>query len=128
LLAVLIMLGVSVGVLIGGIGRIGREAQVATGPMLVVGLIGLLVNLIVLVMLRGGATESINVKGAYLEVLADTAGSVGVVAAALTIRWTGLTWIDTVVALAVGAFIAVRALLLAREVVTVLGQAAPADI
>lgn len=128
LLAVLIMLGVAVGVVIAGIGRIGHEVHVDTGPMLIVGVLGLIVNLIVLGMLHGGASESLNVKGAYLEVLADTVGSIGVIGAALAIRYTGIGAIDTVVALAVGAFIAVRAIILAREVLTVLGQAAPADI
>lgn len=128
LLAVLIMLGVATGVVIAGIGRLGREVHVDAGPMLVVGILGLIVNLIVLAMLRGGAQESLNVKGAYLEVMADTVGSIGVIVAALLIRWTGAGWIDTVVALAVGAFIAVRAAILAKEVLGVLGQAAPAGI
>ncbi|MGP5051693.1 cation diffusion facilitator family transporter [Brachybacterium alimentarium] len=128
LLAVLIMLGVALFVVIGGIGRIGRAVEIDTGPMLVVGVLGLIVNLIVLRMLQGGAGESLNVKGAYLEVLADTVGSVGVVVAALLIKWTGATWIDTAVALAVGAFIAVRAVILAKEVLGVLGQSAPRDI
>ncbi|MGP5077247.1 cation diffusion facilitator family transporter [Brachybacterium alimentarium] len=128
LLAVLIMLGVALFVVIGGIGRFGSAVEIDTGPMLVVGVLGLIVNLIVLRMLQGGAGESLNVKGAYLEVLADTVGSVGVVVAALLIRWTGATWIDTAVALAVGAFIAVRAVILAKEVLGVLGQSAPRDI
>ncbi|MGO2994257.1 MAG: cation diffusion facilitator family transporter [Brachybacterium alimentarium] len=128
LLAVLIMLGVALFVVIGGIGRIGSAVEIDTGSMLVVGVLGLIVNLIVLRMLQGGAGESLNVKGAYLEVLADTVGSVGVVVAALLIRWTGATWIDTAVALAVGAFIAVRAVILAKEVLGVLGQSAPRDI
>jgi cobalt-zinc-cadmium efflux system protein len=113
---------------IAGIGRLGREVHIDTGPMLVVGVLGLIVNLAVLVMLHGGAGESLNVKGAYLEVMADTVGSIGVIVAAVLLRVTGATWIDTAVALAVGAFIAVRAVLLAREVVGVLGQAAPAGI
>ncbi|MGO1685953.1 MAG: cation diffusion facilitator family transporter [Brachybacterium sp.] len=128
LLAVLIMLGVATAVGISGIRRLGVETSVDTGPMLMVGVLGLAVNLVVLLMLRGGAEESLNIKGAYLEVLADTLGSVGVILAAVLIRATGATVIDTVVALAVGAFIAVRAVLLAREVLTVLGQAAPAGI
>ncbi|HJB10077.1 MAG TPA: cation diffusion facilitator family transporter [Candidatus Brachybacterium merdavium] len=128
LLAVLIMLGVATAVLIGGIRRFGQDVHIDTGPMLLVGVLGLVVNLIVLAMLHGGAAESLNVKGAYLEVMADTIGSVGVVAAALLISWTGHGVIDTVVALAVGAFIAVRAVWLGREVLSVLGQAAPADI
>ncbi|WP_114855214.1 cation diffusion facilitator family transporter [Brachybacterium sp. YJGR34] len=128
LLAVLIMLGVAVAIGLGGISRLGREVEVDTGPMLVVGTLGLAVNLVVLRMLSGGAGESLNVKGAYLEVLADTLGSVAVIVAAVLIRLTGASVIDTVVALAVGAFIAVRAVMLAREVLAVLGQAAPAGI
>lgn len=128
LLAVLIMLVVAVLVTISGISRLGAEVHVDTTPMLVVGGLGLVVNLVVLLMLRGGAEESLNVKGAYLEVLADTLGSVGVIVAAVLIRLTGASVIDTIVALAVGAFIAVRAVMLAREVFTVLGQAAPAGI
>ncbi|NMA77544.1 MAG: cation transporter [Actinomycetales bacterium] len=128
LLAVLIMLGVSLAIGISGIRRLGAEPAVDTGPMLAVGALGLAVNLVVLWMLHGGAGESLNIKGAYLEVLADTLGSVGVIVAAVLIRATGATVIDTVVALAVGAFIAVRAVLLAREVLAVLGQAAPAGI
>lgn len=128
LLAVLIMLVVAVAVTLGGIRRLGAPVEVDTGPMLVVGVLGLAVNLVVLRMLRDGAGESLNVKGAYLEVLGDTLGSVGVIVAAVLIRATGASVIDTVVALAVGAFIAVRAVLLAREVLAVLGQAAPAGI
>ena len=52
-----------------------------TGPVLVVGALGLVVNLVAMALLRGGAVESLNVKGAYLEVVADTAGSVGVLLA-----------------------------------------------
>lgn len=128
LLAVLIMIVVAVAVMIGGIGRLGSEVEIDTGPMLVVGVLGLAVNLVVLTMLRGGSEESLNVKGAYLEVLADTLGSVGVILAAVLIRLTGAAVIDTAVALAVGVFIAVRAVLLAREVLAVLGQVAPVGI
>lgn len=128
LLAVLIMLAVAVAVGISGIQRLGAAPEVDAGPMLVVGALGLVVNLVVLRMLHGGASESLNIKGAYLEVLADTLGSVGVIVAAVLIHLTGATVIDTVVALAVAAFVAVRAVLLAREVLTVLGQAAPAGI
>lgn len=127
-LAVLLMLGVAVYVVVEAIGRIGSGAEIATGPMLIVGVLGLVVNLVALWLLRGGARESLNVKGAYLEVLADSLGSVGVIVAALLIGWTGSPLWDTVVALAIGAYVAVRAVLLGREVLAVLGQQAPAGI
>ena len=127
-LAVLLMLGVSAYIVVEAVGRIGAEPEVASTAMLVVGGIGLVVNTVALVLLRGGAAESLNVKGAYLEVVADTVGSVGVVVAGLLVAATGSAVWDTAVALAIAAFVAVRALFLAREVLAVLGQHAPAGI
>ncbi|WP_425463851.1 cation diffusion facilitator family transporter [Nocardioides aurantiacus] len=125
-LTVLLMLGVAVYVVIEAIGRIGETVTVETGPMMIVGGIGLLINIISMVLLRGGASESINVKGAYLEVVADAAGSVGVIVAGLLVVLTGEGFWDTVVALAIGAFVAVRAVMLGREVLAILGQHVPA--
>ena len=127
-LAVLLMLAVSAYVVVEALRRAGTAAEVATGPMLVVGALGLAVNVAALLLLRGGATESLNVKGAYLEVVADTAGSVGVLAAGFLVAATGETYWDTVVALGIGAFVAVRAALLGRHVLAVLGQHAPSGI
>ncbi|WP_416955057.1 cation diffusion facilitator family transporter [Nocardioides sp. T5] len=127
-LTVLIMLGVAAYVVVEAVRRIGADVEVASGPLLVVGAIGLVVNLVCLVLLRGGAAESINVRGAYLEVMADAAGSVGVLLAGLLVHLTGDGWWDTVVAVAIGALVAVRALVLGREVLAVLGQHAPHDV
>jgi cobalt-zinc-cadmium efflux system protein len=127
-LTVLIMLGVAVYVVAEAIGRIGEEPEVQTGAMLVVGLIGLAVNIASMLLLRQGSTESINVKGAYFEVVADAAGSVGVIAAGLLVLWTGQSWWDTAVALAIGVFVAVRAVVLGRQVLAVLGQHVPHDV
>ncbi|WP_431925678.1 cation diffusion facilitator family transporter [Nonomuraea jabiensis] len=125
LLAVVMMLGVALYVVAEAIGRIGGPAEVSSGPMLVVGGIGLVVNLVALLLLRAGAAESLNVKGAYLEVVADTAGSVGVIAAGWLITATGQTFWDTAVALAIGVFVALRAISLGRQVFAVLGQHVP---
>lgn len=122
---VLIMLGVSVYVVVEALRRFGEPVEVSSGPMLVVGGLGLVVNLVCLALLRGGARESINVKGAYAEVLADAAGSVGVIVAGVLVALTGVTQADTAVAVAIGIFVAVRAVLLGREVLAVLGQHAP---
>ena len=127
-LAVLLMLGVSVYIAVEAIGRIGATAEIASGPMLIVGGIGLVVNIIALLLLRGGARDSLNVKGAYLEVVADTVGSVGVIVAGVMVAATGNAWWDTGIALAIAIFVAVRAIILGREVLTVLGQHAPADM
>jgi cobalt-zinc-cadmium efflux system protein len=125
---VLVMLGVSAYVVVEAVGRIGRTVEVSSAPMVVVGALGLVVHLVCLALLRGGARESINVKGAYLEVMADAAGSLGVLVAGLLVGLTGTGQWDTVVAVAIGVFVAVRALLLGREVLAVLGQHAPHDV
>jgi len=125
--AVLLMWGVSIYVVVEAIGRIGDEPDLASGTMVVVGVIGLVVNVAALLLLRGGAIESLNVKGAYLEVFADAVGSVGVIVAGLLVRATGDGVWDTVIALGIGVFVAVRATMLGREVLRVLGQHAPAS-
>lgn len=127
-LAVLLMLWVAVYVVAEAIGRTDRPVDVEAAPMLVVGAIGLLVNLVALALLRGGASESLNVKGAYLEVVADAAGSLGVVIAGLLVATTGRPVWDTIIAAVIGAYVAVRAVLLGRQVLAVLGQHAPAGI
>lgn len=124
-LAVLLMLGVSVYVVTEAFARIGEEVEIATGPVLVVGVLGLLVNVAALMLLRAGSAESLNVRGAYLEVVADTVGSLGVIASAILIATTGATYWDTLVALAIGLFVAVRAVFLGRQVLAVLGQHVP---
>lgn len=123
--AVLVMLGVSVYVVVEAVARAGSEVEVQATPMLVVGSLGLLVNVVVLLMLRAGASEALVVKGAYLEVVADTAGSVGVVVAGVLVATTGQAGWDTGVAFAIGAFVAVRAVVLGRQVLAVLGQHVP---
>lgn len=124
-LTVLLMLGVAAYVVIEAISRIGTDVEVETGPMLVVGALGLVINVISMLLLRGGAQESLNVKGAYFEVVADAAGSVGVIVAGWLVLVTGSGAWDTVVALAIGAFVAVRAVSLGRQVLAVLGQQVP---
>lgn len=126
--AVLLMLGVGVFIVSEAISRMGTEVAVASTPMVVVGLIGLGVNAVGLIMLRTGAKQSINIRGAYLEVLGDAAGSVGVLVAGLLIRWTGSSVWDVVVAVIIGVFVLVRAFGLGRSVLRVLGQHAPEGV
>lgn len=127
--AVLVMLAVAVYIVAEAVGRLdGTATDVATGPMLLVGGVGLGVNIAAMLLLRSGASESLNVKGAYLEVVADTAGSAGVVVAAVLVHVTGMVLWDTLVALAIGVFVVVRAVGLGRQVWQVLAQHAPAGI
>ena len=105
--------------------RLQDPSEVMSGPMLVVAVLGLVVNLIVWRLLRRGAAESINVEGAFLEVAADLIGSIGVIAAALIIRFTGWPYADPLFAAAIGLFILPRAWRLGRRAVRILVQAAP---
>lgn len=124
-LAVLLMLGVAAYVVVEAVRRLGDPIEVQSTAMIVVGVLGLVVGAAVLLLLRGGSRESLNVRGAYLEVVADTAGSAGVIVAGLLVRATGRPLWDTVVALAIGTFVAVRAVALGRQVLAVLAQHVP---
>ena len=96
--------------------------------MLGVGVVGLGVNLVSLAVLHRGRGESLNLRGAYLEVLADALGSVAVIVAALVIAVTGWTHADTVASLAIGVLVLPRAWHLLREALDVLLEAAPRGV
>jgi cobalt-zinc-cadmium efflux system protein len=106
--------------------RLARAESVEAGPMLVVATLGLAVNVVSVMLLRGGARDSLNVEGAYLDVLADSVASLGVIAAALVIALTGFTRIDALVAIAIAVWIIPRAWRLAARSLRILIQAAPA--
>jgi len=128
LISGLILVVVAVFVTIGAIGRlVSGEAEVQSGPMLVVAAIGLVANFGALLLLRPAAGHSINMRGAYLEVFGDLIGSVTVIVAAVVIMVTGFQAADAIASLLIAAFIVPRAVLLLRDVVRVLREAAPAD-
>lgn len=104
--------------------RWGDPPGISSGPMLAVAVIGLLVNLAGWRLLAAGS-DSLNVIGARLELLADLVGSIGVIIAALLIRFTGWLYADPLVAIALALFILPRAFRLGREAVRILVQAAP---
>lgn len=120
-----LLFAVAIYVLVEAIRRFGDPPDVPAGPMLAVAVAGLMVNLVAFGLLRSGARESLNVRGAYLEVLGDLLGSVGVIVAAVVIGVTGWSYADPIVAVAVGLFILPRTWRLARAAVRILVQAAP---
>jgi cobalt-zinc-cadmium efflux system protein len=122
-----LLFGVAVYVLFEAVQRLNDPVEIASVPVFVVGLLGLVVNVVSFRLLREGAAESINVEGAYLEVVADMLGSLGVVLGAAVIWTTGWTWVDPVVGAAIGVFILPRALRLGRDALRILLQQAPAD-
>ncbi len=124
-----IVLGViAVVIFVQAIGRFGAEVEVHSGPMLVAAVIGALANLVSLLILQSGQKESLNVRGAYLEVLGDLLGSVAVIIAGVIILFTGWNWVDQVASLLIAVLIFPRAISLLRDVVNVLLEASPKNV
>ncbi|WP_380164934.1 cation diffusion facilitator family transporter [Jannaschia sp. R86511] len=121
----LLLLGVAVWVVVEAVRRWDAPPEVATGLMLGTAVLGGLANLLALLVLRPAHQQSLNLRGAYLEVLADLVGSVLVVVAALVIWATGWTRADVVASLLVAALVLPRAWSLLGEVVHVLLEATP---
>ena len=114
--------------LIRAVDRWSEPEHVDSGLMLAVAVVGAVANTIGLLILRGGKDESLNLRGAYLEVLGDLMGSVAVVVAALVIMLTGWTRADSIASLAIVVLILPRAWSLLRDVVDVLLEATPKGV
>ena len=124
---ILIVLAVVVGV--EGVRRLlePAEAEVQGGLMLVVAVVGLVANAVALWLLSAAQKRSMNVRGAYLEVLGDLIGSAAVIIAAIIIITTGWMPADAIASLAIAVLIIPRAFGLLREVFSVLAESAPSD-
>ncbi|QIK63432.1 cation transporter [Leucobacter viscericola] len=110
------------------IARFGTEVDIESGPMLIAAIIGAVANLISLLILQSGQKESLNIRGAYLEVLGDLLGSVAVIIAGLIIMFTGWNMVDQIASLLIAVLIFPRAISLLRDVVNVLLEATPKNI
>jgi cobalt-zinc-cadmium efflux system protein len=108
--------------------RIGSAPEVHTDIMLYAAILGAAANLVSLLILRKAQQESLNVRGAYLEVLGDLLGSFAVIAAALVIKFTGYLAADTIASVIIALMILPRAWHLLREVVDVLLEATPKGV
>jgi cobalt-zinc-cadmium efflux system protein len=108
--------------------RFRQPPSIDTGGMLWIAVAGLAVNLVSMKLLSGGKDESLNVKGAYLEVWSDMLGSAGVIVAALAIRWTGWTWLDPLVAVGIGLWVLPRTWTLLKASTHILLEGTPADV
>ncbi|MCC2320753.1 cation diffusion facilitator family transporter [Cellulomonas xiejunii] len=121
----LVVATVGVLVLVEGARRIVRPGDVEPRLMLAVALLGVAANAVGLVLLHRGRHESLNVRGAYLEVLGDALGSVAVVAAALVVLATGFVRADGIASVLIALLILPRAGMLLRDVAAVLLEATP---
>lgn len=104
------------------------EAEVQGGLMLTVAIVGMVANAISMWLLGRAQKRSINVRGAYLEVLGDLVGSVAVIVAAIVIVTTGFAKADAIASLFIAVLIVPRAIGLLREVVVVLTESAPVGV
>lgn len=120
-----LLIGVAVYVVYEAIDRLGEPPHIASAPVLIVGVLGLAINIVAFLLLREGSRESLNVEGAYVEVMSDALGSLGVIIGAGLMWVTGWAWVDPVIAAGIGLFILPRALRLGRDALRVLLQAAP---
>jgi cobalt-zinc-cadmium efflux system protein len=124
----LLLLGVGGYVLYEAIQRFVTPAGTAGGLTVVFGLIGLVANMISLTLLMRGQHESLNVRGAFLEVAADALGSLAVIVSALVILATGWQAADPIASLVIGLMIVPRTFKLLRETLDVLLESAPKDV
>ena len=121
----LLLFAVAGYVLFEAVQRFGNPPDVPGLPLLVVASIGLVVNLISFRLLLAGSKESINLKGAYLEVWGDLLGSIGVIVAALILYTTGWQYADPIIGVGIGLFILPRTWKLTRQALRILMEVAP---
>ncbi|MEU5099803.1 cation diffusion facilitator family transporter [Streptomyces sp. NPDC020996] len=124
----LLLLGVGGYVLYEAVQRFITPADTAGGLTVAFGAVGLVANGISLTLLMRGRRDSLNVRGAFLEVAADALGSLAVIVSALVILGTGWQAADPIASLVIGLMIVPRTLKLLRETLDVLLEAAPKDV
>ena len=107
---------------------INNPPEIQSIGMLVVATLGLMINLISMKMLYSNSKESLNIKGAYLEVLSDALGSVGVIIGAITIYFTQWYWVDTVIAVLIGFWVLPRTWILLKQSINILLEGVPDEI
>ena len=123
-----LLLGVAGFILFEAFKRLGDAPDVPGVPLIVVALVGLLANAVVVLLLRSHAQTSLAVKGAYMEVVADTLGSVGVLIAGIVTVTTSWPYADVVVAVLVALWVLPRAIALARTALRILSETSPSHI
>lgn len=108
--------------------RFSQPPEIQSVGMMVVAVIGLVINLISMKILFSSSKESLNIKGAYLEVLSDALGSVGVVIGGAIIYFTGWMWVDTIIAVLIGFWVLPRTWVLLKQSINILLEGVPEEI
>ena len=128
LINALVLLAVSAFILYEAYRRFASPPDVLGGPMLAVAAVGLGVNLVSIWLLRAGAQESLNLKGAYLEVASDALGSLGVIIAAVVVLSTRWSVVDPIIGAGIGLFVIPRTWALLTQAVNILLEGTPAHL
>jgi cobalt-zinc-cadmium efflux system protein len=123
-----LLLGVAAFIMYEAISRIGDAPEIPGLPLILTAAAGLAANIVVMMLIRGDAKDSLAVRGAYLEVLADAVGSVGVLVGGVLMLVFGWTWADIVVGVLISLWVVPRAIKLAGSALRILTQASPADV
>ncbi|MBL6615282.1 MAG: cation transporter [Reyranella sp.] len=128
LLNAVVLLLLTIFILYEAVDRFLNPPPIMAGPMLAVAVVGLAVNLASMKLLAAGSSESLNVKGAYFEVMSDMLGSLGVIIAALIVMFTGWRLADPIVGAGIGLFIIPRTWSLLKQAVHILMEGTPPEI
>ena len=123
-----LLLGVAAFILYEALERLGHAPAIPGVPMIAVALAGLVANAVVVLLLRSHSKDSLAVKGAYMEVVADTVGSIGVLIAGIVNVTTRWPYADVVVAVFVALWVLPRAFSLARAALRILSESSPSHI
>jgi cobalt-zinc-cadmium efflux system protein len=123
-----VLIGISIYILYEAYQRFRNPPEVQSGAMLGVASVGLVINIVGIYLLRAASEESLNMKGAYFEVMSDMLTSIGVIAAAIIMLTTGWYYADPLISAGIGLFILPRTWLLLRDAVGVLLEGTPADV
>ncbi|WP_336953679.1 MULTISPECIES: cation diffusion facilitator family transporter [unclassified Acinetobacter] len=108
--------------------RFSQPPEIQSVGMMIVAVVGLVINLISMKILFSSSKQSLNIKGAYLEVLSDALGSVGVIIGGAIIYFTGWMWVDTIIAVLIGFWVLPRTWILLKQSINILLEGVPEEI
>lgn len=123
-----VLIGISVYILYEAYQRFLNPPEVQSKAMLIVAAIGLIINIAGIFILRKSSQESLNMKGAYFEVLSDMLTSIGVIVAGIIMLTTGWYYADPILSAGIGLFILPRTWILLKDAVSVLLEGTPKDV
>jgi cobalt-zinc-cadmium efflux system protein len=124
----LLLVAVSVGIGVAAVGRLSDPPEIEGGVVLVLGVLGLLGNVVATIVLARGQRADVNLEGVLRHSAADALGSIGVVVAGIVVLLGGSDVVDPIMGLLISVLVLLSSWRLIKEPVDVLMEAAPADL